>query len=171
MKTFKSGAELGHIATIFEKIPFPEGFKKRYLHEILESGKMVRYSPEEIIIAQGDIGNEIYVLLAGKVRVVKDNKTISCIDEIGDIFGEMALMNEDVRSASVIAEGIAWCLVMEVSFLRKLPAMERGNGYAVLYGLFAKIVGDRLKLTSEELVETRQQLEAVQQELEKLRKV
>ncbi|MCX7943323.1 MAG: Crp/Fnr family transcriptional regulator [Deltaproteobacteria bacterium] len=64
------------------------------------------YKKGENILIQNDKGDSLYVILEGKVKVVlygeKGREIILSILEDGDFFGEMALLDEDVRSAYVI---------------------------------------------------------------------
>lgn len=66
----------------------------------------VEYSPKEIIFCEFEPGNEFYFVQLGKVAIVKIiNNTEKTLDilEVGDVFGEMAILEEAPRSASAIA--------------------------------------------------------------------
>ena len=64
------------------------------------------FGPDEEIFAEGDTGNGVYVILDGKVRVItftSDFKEIVLGElKAGQIFGEMALIDNNPRSASAI---------------------------------------------------------------------
>ena len=64
------------------------------------------FGPDEEIFAEGDRGDGVYVILHGKVRIItftSDFKEIVLGElEAGQIFGEMALIDNNPRSASVI---------------------------------------------------------------------
>lgn len=57
----------------------------------------------EVIFREGESGTEFFVVKSGKVAVQHGNKTLQVLGE-GEIFGEMALIDSEPRSASVIAE-------------------------------------------------------------------
>jgi CRP-like cAMP-binding protein len=65
------------------------------------------FGPDEEIFNEGDTGNGVYFILDGKVRVItftSDFKEIVLGElESGQIFGEMALIDDKPRSASVIS--------------------------------------------------------------------
>lgn len=65
----------------------------------------------EVIFKAGDRGNEFFVIKTGKVRVQLGNRTLQTLGE-GEIFGEMALIDAEPRSATLIAE--TDCVVVPV---------------------------------------------------------
>ncbi len=80
------------------------------------------YRDGEIIIKQGTVGDCLYVIQEGKVEVVaevKDREII--IAELGEkeFFGEMALFEKDVRSATVRAKGDTKVLTLDKKGLYK----------------------------------------------------
>ena len=66
----------------------------------------------EVIFKEGDAGNEFFVVKSGSVAVRRGNRTLDVLSE-GEIFGEMALVDSEPRSASVLAESD--CAVVPVS--------------------------------------------------------
>jgi CRP-like cAMP-binding protein len=82
-----------------------------------EASIVQRFSSGEVIISEGIISNNAYVVLTGAVRITKkiDKKTlvIGALGE-GDVFGEMGLISSRVRSATVSALGD-----VEVGFIDK----------------------------------------------------
>ncbi|MDH5719512.1 MAG: Crp/Fnr family transcriptional regulator [Spirochaetia bacterium] len=64
------------------------------------------YSAGEMIFCEFEQGNDFYLIQNGKVRIskiVKDKEKTMDILEAGDIFGEMAILEEQPRSATAIA--------------------------------------------------------------------
>lgn len=66
----------------------------------------------EVIFKAGDIGTEFFVVTSGRVSVRHGNRTLQALGE-GEIFGEMALVDAEPRSATVVAE--TDCVVVPVS--------------------------------------------------------
>jgi CRP-like cAMP-binding protein len=61
------------------------------------------YQTGEVIFKEGDIGNEMYIIQVGKVKISKQIKDVEKVLTIlgpGDFFGEMAIIDKDVRSAT-----------------------------------------------------------------------
>jgi CRP-like cAMP-binding protein len=66
----------------------------------------VEYAPNEIIFCEYEPGTEFYFIQSGSVRIVKlinnMEKTLD-IMTTGDVFGEMAILEQEPRSATAIA--------------------------------------------------------------------
>ncbi len=67
---------------------------------------IVEYAPNELIFCEFEPGNEFYIIQSGRVKIVKiinnNEKTLSVL-KVGDVFGEMAILEEEPRSASAIS--------------------------------------------------------------------
>lgn len=82
------------------------------------------YRTGESIVRQGDTGDSMYVIQSGKVEVVRESEggqvKLAELGE-GDFFGEMALFDRDVRSATVRPLREARVLTIDKRmFLRKI---------------------------------------------------
>lgn len=82
------------------------------------------YRTGEMIVRQGEVGDCMYVIQSGKVEVVRESGTgqvrLAELGE-GDFFGEMALFDRDVRSATVRPLGEVRVLTIDKKmFLRKI---------------------------------------------------
>jgi CRP-like cAMP-binding protein len=66
----------------------------------------VEYEPNDIIFCEFEPGNDFYFIQSGRVEIVKiinnREKTLDILGT-GDVFGEMAILEEEPRSASAIA--------------------------------------------------------------------
>src|SRR5258707_10321562 len=58
--------------------------------------------PGETIVRKGDIGNSMYIIVAGQVHFHDGDHTLTHLHE-RDIFGELAVLDSEPRSASVTA--------------------------------------------------------------------
>ena len=75
------------------------------------------YSDGECIVRQGSTGNSMYVIQGGRVEVVLQSRNGGeqhlAYLEAGDFFGEMAVFENEVRSATVRAHGDARVLKID----------------------------------------------------------
>lgn len=82
------------------------------------------YSDGQIIVTQGEPGDCMFAIQSGRVEVVKVDAEgevrVATLEE-GDIFGEMAIFEREVRSATVRASGEARVLTVDKkTFLRRI---------------------------------------------------
>jgi CRP-like cAMP-binding protein len=69
-----------------------------------------RFSDKGVIIKEGSIGDWVYVILEGRVKIKKQTSigllTVATLSE-GDFLGEMAMLkqSDSKRSASAVADG------------------------------------------------------------------
>jgi CRP-like cAMP-binding protein len=91
----------------------------------MSTGELGRVYPDgEVIIRQGEAGDCMYEIQGGKVEVIQERsgKEI-CLAVLGkgDFFGEMAIFEHDVRSATVRALGEVRALTIDKrTFLRRI---------------------------------------------------
>lgn len=64
---------------------------------------LLRVAKDEIIFRAGDPGDTMYVVLDGEINIVYRDAVIETIG-VGGIFGEMALIDAQPRSATAIAK-------------------------------------------------------------------
>ena len=77
------------------------------------------YSDGDVIIAEGDTGNNAYVVIKGQVRITKKyNEKVVTLGTLKEreVFGEMSLISETVRSANISAVGDVTVGVIEREF-------------------------------------------------------
>lgn len=83
------------------------------------------YKEGEIVVRQGEVGDCLFAIQEGKLEVVKEHKgrpevRIAILDK-GDIFGEMAIFEQQVRSATVRALTEARVLTVDKrTFIRRV---------------------------------------------------
>ncbi len=131
-------------------------FETRNLGKLLRLSKIRQYEDGEQIIQEGDMDPWLYFLLSGKIRISKETEDIGTINRKGEIFGEMRIIDDQSRSASVYAVGDTVCLAVDTSAGNRLTSSqekdERLDFLLLLYRIFAEYITARLRLTNEELV-------------------
>jgi CRP-like cAMP-binding protein len=74
------------------------------------------YADGETVVRQGEKGDCMFVIQAGSVEVVggaDGGETVLAVLQAGDFFGEMAIFEREVRSATVRARGEARILTVD----------------------------------------------------------
>ena len=91
-------------------VPLLAGLEPRVRRRLAEIGKRRTYAADEPMVKEGSTGTALYIVLSGKARVEQGGETIGQI-EAGEFFGELALIEEHPRSATVVASQETDCLL------------------------------------------------------------
>jgi CRP-like cAMP-binding protein len=116
----------------------------------MKSGELGKiYQSGEVIIKQGEPGDCMYVIQSGEVEILrdKDDKQIRiAVRKSGDFFGEMALFNREVRSATVKALGEARVLTVDKKNLLKSIQKDPSLAFRII-----ETLSNRVRDLSEEI--------------------
>lgn len=85
---------------------------------LIESLTERRYQPGEVILRQGDPGTNFYIVRSGEVKISKCTEESQVDTEIarlgeGTYFGELALLSDEPRMASVTAIAATVCMTVD----------------------------------------------------------
>jgi CRP/FNR family transcriptional regulator, cyclic AMP receptor protein len=130
------------IQKIARKVPIFSGMSQPCLMSTLAVAEHFPVKTGEPVFREGDIGNSFYVLIAGEVIVEKlrDGKAVELARlGSGECFGEMALVGNDVRSATVRALSD----VVTMRFYRELIDSNPESA-SIIYRNIARILAARL---------------------------
>lgn len=145
------------------RIPALRNFELDSLSNLLRLSKIRKYKKGETIIVEGDTDPWLYFLLSGEVRIVKNNHEISRLKKMGEIFGEMRLIDNLDRSASVIVEKDAVCLAVNTGagdrIISEDNREERLDFLLLLYRIFAEYLSARLRLANDEIIKAKETTE------------
>ena len=114
-----------------------------------ESGLGRLYRDGEIVIREGDVAYEMYVVQEGAVEVLAEhggNQRLLRTAGKGELFGEMAIFDRDVRSATVRAKGEVRILTVD-----KRTLLRRINEDPSLAFQLIRNLSRRVKDLSQEL--------------------
>jgi len=85
-----------------KRIPLFSDLDYQQLMKILEIIEVKSFNAEELVIREGEKGDQMFILLQGKAQVLKNQTQINLLGT-GAYFGEMSLIDDAPRSASVKA--------------------------------------------------------------------
>jgi CRP-like cAMP-binding protein len=113
----------------------------KHLKRLAERTLDYRYEPGKTFITQGEDGETLFVLLEGKAKIVRNNRTVARVGP-GGFVGEISVLKGRPRTASVVAEEKTRCIVLHRDALRRLLADEPKAAWAMLGELAGRIRGD-----------------------------
>jgi CRP-like cAMP-binding protein len=85
------------------------------------------YPKDTMIFSEAQPGKELYIIQKGSVKITKimnDNEVLLALLKAGDIFGEMALLEDKPRSASAIAHEEAVLLAVNKANFKRMVSSE-----------------------------------------------
>ncbi|MCR5799263.1 MAG: cyclic nucleotide-binding domain-containing protein [Lachnospiraceae bacterium] len=94
---------------VLKDFPFFKKLSEEDMTSLFESLKERRFEADTDIISDGEKGREMFILLEGKVDIIRSTLygekfvCASLDDSMKPVFGEMAMIDEDKRSATVHA--------------------------------------------------------------------
>jgi len=137
-------------------------FKKLTFEETSQLGGIIEYvdlPPESVVIEENALGNALYVIGKGEVKVTRDadhDGRHSSQEEIGrlrdgELFGEMSLIDDLLTSARVTT--VTACRLLKLPRDRFEALMAKDDKLAVkVYRSFCRTLSDRLRRTTAMLV-------------------
>lgn len=88
------------------------------------SGKMVEYSRGSLICEENTSGDEMYILNSGSIDVTVNGNRVATINESGTVFGEMALLLGEKRTATLTAKNNVVISKISRSILKEMSKKE-----------------------------------------------
>jgi CRP/FNR family transcriptional regulator, cyclic AMP receptor protein len=115
------------------------------------------FKQNDYIIKEGEVGNKMYILNKGTVKVEKntidgDKFTVVVLnDKMNIFFGELALMDDDTRSASIKADTETECYVINKMDFENFCEENPRIGYYITKEMIRSLAGNLRKTTTDKL--------------------
>ena len=127
---------------------FFKNFRDVEIWETVRIAAFRRIQPEKIIIREGDVGENFYVVAAGQARVTKANSELDILDP-GDCFGEILYFEQTKARRVTTIASITALTVIEIKALalqKASDACQKQFNQAFLKILIARLesASDRL---------------------------
>jgi CRP/FNR family cyclic AMP-dependent transcriptional regulator len=118
--------------------PLFRGIDADGLAKLAERATQVDFPAGHVIARQGEIGTGFFVVISGRVRVVRDGTRVAELGP-GEFFGELSVLDRMPRNAMVAAEEATSCLALASwdfdAVLLEQPALT----LAILRGVAARL--------------------------------
>jgi CRP-like cAMP-binding protein len=93
-------------------IPLLAALDRRAREQVLRTAREQTYAPGEVVVAEGDPATRLFVIVDGTATVEQAAQGTVGKMEPGEFFGELALIEEHGRTATVRAETQLTCLII-----------------------------------------------------------
>jgi CRP/FNR family cyclic AMP-dependent transcriptional regulator len=147
------------------KAPLFKGLTKEEMEKVLSVAHEIKWSEGDTVITEGEMGETMYIIYSGSVKVSKrltlpqfsderghSEKTLIRLDATEPIVvGEVAMLTKAERSATITAT--KECMVLEIygSDLAKLCEGDTQIGFKIM-GNLAQLLSDRLRQANRDVV-------------------
>ena len=134
---------------VLGQVPLFQPLDDLELRRVLHVTEVQQYEDADVILREGERGEELYIVLSGEVAVHRGGAVVKTLSA-GEHVGEMALVRSQPRSASVVSHGRSELLVMRrpefFSILRSQPRLA-----VKLLWQLTGVLADRLEETTRDL--------------------
>ena len=126
-----------------KSVPLFESLTLDQLDAVLRLARDTAFLPGEVIVREGDAGGELYLLLEGSAEAWLDyggprSRRLSTI-EAGGYFGEMAILDDEPRSATVVARDPVRLLALDGESLKALVLQMPEIAFELLRVMTARV--------------------------------
>ena len=143
---------------VLAHMPLFSRLTERELLRVMQAVEVREFADGELVIREGDKGDELFIVLEGRVRVSRGEQTLLDLGP-GEHVGEMALIRSVPRSASVHALGAAELIAIRRQDFFEILRKEHEVAVKMLWQ-FLGVLADRLDTTSSELRNAKRELAA-----------
>lgn len=128
----------------FESLDIACGLTPEECAQVRAALTRAAFAPGDTVFAEGDAGDALYIILRGSASVRLRRRVIGNSDQAylrlitfsaGTVFGEMALLDRQARSATVTADEALVCHVLDRKGFDKLAAVHPRIGMQLLANL------------------------------------
>jgi Cyclic nucleotide-binding domain/Major Facilitator Superfamily len=120
---------------LLHNVPMLRALPQATIEQLAAALDYAEIAPEHAVFEQGDPGEHFYVVEAGCAEVVRDGRAVETLRR-GECFGEIALLRDSVRTASVSASANT---PLRVGVLPRNPFLTAVTGYPA-----SAIAGERV---------------------------
>jgi CRP/FNR family transcriptional regulator len=149
----------GETSELLHRVPAFSTLAAEELQRVAEVAVPRRFEAGEVVFREGDESSTCYVVRSGHARAIRehtDGRSLTLANfGPGDIFGELAMFDDERRSATVEASEQMEAIAILAADMRRLLREHPDIGVKLLQSL-----GRRLRETNERL--TRQSFQTVQ---------
>jgi CRP-like cAMP-binding protein len=136
---------------LLRRVPLFSGIEPARLKLLAYTSDVVTYRPQQVLFKKGDVGDAAYVIIKGDAEVVvtsDDGDIPIAVLHDGDFLGEIAILCDTPRTATVRAKG-----ELKALRIRKEPFFELLHQFPEMAVEMTRLLAERLTRTTAELVE------------------
>lgn len=169
---FRSSKKESETVLALKSVPIFEELDSSELREIEKLVYKRTYTRGEPIFLQGQPGLGMYIILSGRVTILRENskgenQELASL-EPGAFFGDMSLLNDMPRSAMARSDELSQVIAFFRTDLMDLLTRQPKTGIKVISGV-ANVIAERLRAQNEVSQELQDRISDLEREVEELK--
>jgi hypothetical protein len=116
---------------LLQSVPLLKTLDEQTMAELVSNAQEVHVAMGETVIVKGSVGSSLFVVASGSLRVYDDDLHLSNLGA-GDVFGELAVIAPELRTASVMATEDSRLLQLHQADLIRLIDNHREVAYRII---------------------------------------
>ena len=129
--------------------PLFEGLGEMEIHRLIALGSIRKYPPGEVVVEQGSPGDAIFILYDGSLSVSTtrdsgDDIILTTLDKRGAFIGEVSVVDQGPRSATVTVKDTAIMMELTVMGIQQFFS-EFNDAEPIVLRNIAKVLARRLR--------------------------
>jgi CRP/FNR family transcriptional regulator, cyclic AMP receptor protein len=139
---------------ILGQIGLFNGVPPTHLKRVLAIGVEESYATGAKVFEEGEVGDKLYIILEGAIRISRFvpgmGEEALAVHRVGAAFGEMALIDDEARSATAVCHERCRLFVINRKDLEDLLFVDRDLAYELLWN-FVRTLSRRLRATNDKM--------------------
>ena len=135
------------------RIPAFSPLAEGQIRAVAGLARLRRYEAGELVIHEGEYDHWVYFLVQGELGITHKGVQVGVIRRLGDVFGEMGVIDGSPRSATIKALKASLCVAVDAAILERLGGGDKCAVQALFYRIFCEIMAVRLREMDAKLAE------------------
>lgn len=145
-----------------KNVPAFDSLPESHIKEAMRAASIRRYNAGEMVITEGEFDNQVFFLIFGHLKIMVHGIEVGSLKRLGDVFGEMGIIDGSPRSASISAEKTSLCVALDDTAIGSLTDSSKIFTQAVMYRVFAEVMAVRLRDANQKIAELQGQVDTLQ---------
>lgn len=142
-------------------VPAFDALPDSLIRQAMMAASIRRYDAGEVVIREGEFDNRVFFLVFGNLEISVEGKVVGCLQRLGDIFGEMGIIDGSPRSATITAARTTVAVALDDTAIGTMGETGKMFTQAVMYRVFAEVLAVRLCAANHKIAELHRDLDAI----------
>lgn len=160
MKEVPFDPENDDIMERLRNVPAFDALPDSQIRQAMKAASIRRYDAGETLIEEDEFDNQVFFLIFGDLDVSVKGNVVGSLKRLGDVFGEMGIIDGSPRSATITARRTSLVVSLDDSAIGALGDASKIFTQAVMYRVFAEVLAVRLRDANQMIAHLRSELDS-----------